>query len=86
MENIRLYAVYDKKGCRHDTPFFTSNNLFAQRIFHLRMQEEGSFLKEWPQDFALYQIGKFNVNTGNFEMDKKIIVDGAQIAKEKDKQ
>ena len=85
METINLYAVFDRKGNRYDTPFFTSNDLFAQRIFHLRMQEDLSFLKEWPEDFILFQVGTFNVNTSLLVHDRRVIVEGRQIAKEKSK-
>ncbi len=85
MEEINLYAIYDRKGDRYDTPFFTSTDLFAQRIFHLRMMEEKSFLKMWPEDFILFQIGHFNVITGTFTQAKKIIVEGQQIQKQEEK-
>jgi len=79
MEKIGLYSIYDKKGERYDTPFFTSTDLFATRVFMLRMQEEKSFLKQWPEDFILYKIGDFNVIDGIFINDDRVIIEGKQI-------
>lgn len=80
---IYLYSVYDKKGERYDTPFFCANDLFANRVFSLRMDEEKSFLKEWPEDFVLYKIGYFDVLEGEFGMQKQEIMKGETLSKNK---
>lgn len=63
MEKINVYAIYDRKGKRFDTPYFAHSDLFARRRYEL-MSKEGP-LNEWPEDFELWSIGTFDVQKGN---------------------
>lgn len=78
-----MYSIYDKKGEAWQTPFFAKNDIFAQRVFILRIKEEGGFMNAWPEDFVLYRIGSFGFIDGKFTNGFQMIVEGGQIEKEK---
>lgn len=84
MEKISVYAIYDKKANRYDTPFFAFNDLFAKRRFHMMATNntENNVLKEFLKDFDLCQVGTFDVLTGEINPQQVTILEGIQIQKE----
>jgi len=80
-ENVKIFALYDKKGEKFDIPFFAHNELFAKRKF-IMMAKEESILKEFLDDFELAKIGSFNIITGFIKEEYETILEGIQIRKE----
>ena len=79
---LGIYAIFDKKSERYDTPFIAYSDLFAKRRFMLMLDEDGP-LKKWPEDFRLDKVGTFDVKTSNVnEMKTMLIEAGAVIKKE----
>ncbi len=78
-QELIIYAIYDKKAEKYDTPFFAYNETFAKRRFLILSDEPKSQLATWPEDFELTQIGILNFITGEVESQKKDIIDGKAI-------
>lgn len=81
---LEIYSIYDLKGEKYDVPFFAHSELFAKRRFLMMLKEEG-ILSEFINDFNLVKIGKFNIIDGTLEEKQKIVLEGKQIRKEKEK-
>ena len=78
--DLGIFAIYDKKGEKYDTPFFAMSELFAKRRFHLMCDEPGP-LKKWSEDFVLERVGIFDVFEGTIVEDKKVILEAKTIVK-----
>ena len=76
---LRIYAIYDKKGERFDTPYFAHSRLFAKRRYLLMMEEDRSPLSMWPGDFELHMIGRYNVRTNTLIEEKELVLEGNSI-------
>lgn len=83
MENeIGVYAIYDKKGERYDTPFFAISDLFAKRRFYLMADEKGP-LQMWPDDFRLEKVGTFNIIDGELVNRNGLVLEGLTVIPKK---
>lgn len=83
IEQIGIYAIYDKKGKRYDTPFFAVNDLFARRRFYLMADEKGP-LKTWPEDFRLEKVGIFDIIEGELINDNGMVIEGLTVIPKKE--
>lgn len=83
MQEINIYAIYDKKGGQYDQPFFAYNDLFAKRKFIMLSQDKNIALGNFTKDFELKNLGSFNVLTGDIKPLNQLILEGNQIQKEK---
>lgn len=83
MEILGIYAIRDKKSERFDTPFFAVSDLFAKRRYLLMVDEEGSVLAKWTDEFELHKLGTISVLSGEIEIEKKVVMFGNEIKKEK---
>lgn len=81
MEKVTIYAVYDKKAERYDTPFFAMNDLFAERRFVMSIEDNKSIISRFKNDFQLVRLGFFNVLDGVMEQDMQVVREGVQINK-----
>ena len=80
---IGVYAIFDKKQEMFDSPFFATTEFNAKRRFIMMIDEKGSVLNRWHQDYTLYILGNFSQNTGFFDDGlKKEIMDGKSYVKE----
>ena len=76
-DDLKVYAIFDKKSQMYDTPFFAISDLFAKRRY-LLMSEENGPLKKWPEDFQLHRLGAFSQNNGELSQDTEIIFETTQ--------
>lgn len=60
---LKVFAVLDLKMARFMTPFTTVNAGVAIRMFVDSMSAESVLVKH-PEDFALYELGEFDEETG----------------------
>jgi len=81
-ETIGIYAVYDIKGDRYDTPFFALDDLNAERKFVFNFDNNDTIFSKFKNDFKLMSIGSFNVIDGQIITEKRTIIEGLQIARE----
>ena len=84
MEILGIYAIRDSKSERYDTPYFAVSDIFTKRRFLLMVDEEGSVLSKWPDEFELHKLAAINILTGQISMiGKEVIISGKEIKKEK---
>lgn len=79
MEQLGIYAIFDKKHERYDTPFFAVSDIFAERRFNMMINEQGTFMSIYKDEFVLEKVGTFNVISCEVESENKVIIEGKQI-------
>lgn len=60
-----VYSIFDKKANVFVTPFFAWSDAEAVRSFLRLANDSRSDVNMFPDDFALYRNGKFDINNGN---------------------
>lgn len=81
-EMIGMYAFYDTKSNRYDTPFFCQNDLFAGRHYKMVVDRHDTMINTFKRDFEVHRLGFFDVFMGNFVDFHEIIIDGKKLYKE----
>lgn len=61
---IKCFSVYDSKADAWMTPFFAATIPVGIRTFQDGAMRTESIVHKHPEDFALYCVGDFNVDTG----------------------
>lgn len=62
-----IYSIYDEKVESYSTPFFAATNPAAIRMFTDLATDGQSSVSKHPQDYTLYQVGKWDDSTGQIE-------------------
>lgn len=62
-----IYSIYDEKVESFSQPFFAATNPAAIRVFTDLANDNNSTISRHPQDYTLYQIGKWDDHTGKIE-------------------
>ena len=84
-EIVGMYAFYDTKSERYDTPFFCQNDLFAQRHYKMVTDRTDTMLNTFQTDFDLVRLGFVNVLDGSYTEAFGYVVSGQTVKKEKEK-
>lgn len=71
-----LYAVKDVVAGRFDTPFLSDSDAVAMRDFKhaVSVADSKSLLGSHPNDFQLFNLGTYCVNTGVVEPIQPVVV------------
>lgn len=64
---LNVFAVYDKKAQAYFNPCYFHYKGEALRGFEDQVTNVQSPLSKHPEDFALYRLGLFNVQTGDLQ-------------------
>lgn len=59
-----LYVIYDSASGHYTVPMAQDNDTVAIRGFVNEGMKEGSVWNSHPQDFTLYRVGTYYLNTG----------------------
>ncbi len=62
-----VYAIYDSAAHVFTAPTIDISDASAVRNFQQAIANTGSVMNFKPDDFTLYQIGNFDVETGELE-------------------
>lgn len=62
-----VYAIYDSAAHVFTAPTIDISDASAVRSFQQAISNSGSVMNFKPDDFSLYQVGTFNVETGELE-------------------
>lgn len=62
-----VYAIYDFAAHVFTAPTIDISEASAVRSFQQAIANPGSVMNFKPADFSLYQVGTFNVETGELE-------------------
>lgn len=61
---LQIFSIRDSKGDLYGQPFFQKTPGEAERSFKTLINDEKSMPSKYPEDFDLYQLGKFDDATG----------------------
>lgn len=76
----KLYTIYDKKSGTWDKPFAARTHGEAERMFAQVLNGGDSLLSQYPDDFSLWFVGKYDSTTGIIQGEKhQLIGEGAQF-------
>jgi hypothetical protein len=64
---LKAYAVHDGKGKYFGLPFFMQNAGMATRAFSDLVNDPQSSINRHPEDYVLYEIGKYDDQTAILE-------------------
>ncbi len=62
-----VYAIYDSAAHVFTAPTIDISDASAVRSFQQAIGNSGSVMNFKPDDFSLYQVGTFDVETGEIE-------------------
>lgn len=62
-----VYAIYDSAAHVFTAPTIDISDASAVRSFQQAIANSGSLMNFKPDDFSLYQVGTFDVETGELE-------------------
>lgn len=63
-QDVYAYCVLDKKAKIYHQPHFLINDAVAVRQFSVVVNHEDGMIKKYPEDYALYRVGVFDMTTG----------------------
>lgn len=61
---MKAYSIFDKKAGTYSQPFFCVSQGVAIRQLMDLVRDSRTTVSEYPDDFALYQVGDFDDVTG----------------------
>lgn len=70
---LNLYTIHDRKGKSCSPPFVASNHLDAARKVKASLNSD-SMLLRFPEDYALYFVGRFDPDSGLVEGETSLLV------------
>lgn len=62
-----VYSIFDSAAGVFTAPTIDINDASAVRAFQQALSNSGSLMNFKPEDFALYQVGTFDVESGTLE-------------------
>lgn len=83
-DTIAMYAFYDTKAGRYDTPFFCQNDLFAGRHYKMVVEKEGTMINKFKREFDVHRIGFYHLLQGAFTETPEVIIEGKKVYKEEE--
>lgn len=77
---LTICSVFDRKAMKYSRPFSTDSDVQALREFVtvVKRDNSSSLIKEYPEDFELVRIAKFDEDTGGIVTDRGLIITGNQ--------
>lgn len=64
MNDVSAYCVLDIKAKIYNQPHFLINDAVAIRQFQIVIGDTTSMLSKYPEDYRLYRVASFNMETG----------------------
>lgn len=61
---MKVFSIFDIKSGNYTSPMFFANRVSAIRAFEQQCRDKTSYLRLYPNDFALYEHGTLDMNTG----------------------
>lgn len=76
-----VYVIYDKKVGEYNLPFYVRHPVQARRSFESTINTDGTVMHDYPEDYDLYCLGRYDVITGSFNLDDKpvFVCNGASL-------
>lgn len=64
---LKIFSIYDSKAQGYISPWCVPSTAFAVRIFSDDCNNPESAFWMHPEDYTLFELGSFDVETGNIE-------------------
>ena len=64
---LRVFSIYDYKVGAYAQPFYSRTTAEAIRSVTEALNDPQSTISKYPQDFALFDLGTYDDQTGRFE-------------------
>lgn len=77
--DLQCFAVHDKKAQAFITPFYLPNEMMASRTFMDCINDDSHQFSKHPEDYSLFLIGTFDMNSGEFVHELQIICNGTEV-------
>lgn len=68
---IRMFVIYDHKAEVFATPFFQRTRAEALRGFIEVCNDKTTNFYKWPSDYSLYEVGEFDLDSGELGIVEK---------------
>lgn len=68
---MKLYSVQDVKAEFYGNPFSARNAAEATRMFQQLVEDEKTQVNRYPDEFVLWELGAFDVETGELLFGEK---------------
>lgn len=65
---MKIFSVFDSKAEAYNVPFFAPTTAVGVRMFKRAANDEGSDFCRHAEDYCLFELGEFNVETGVLEV------------------
>lgn len=65
---LQVYTIKDIKTEIYGSPFYVHTEEQVFRDLATLVREDGHMFNQWPEDFALYELGTWNDETGELLM------------------
>ncbi|WNK14276.1 MAG: nonstructural protein [Microvirus sp.] len=72
--NVEIFAIMDIKVGAYMQPWFSATKASAIRSFENVCKDQSTTLGQYPADFQLFALGKFDDQTGLFETHTPLIL------------
>lgn len=81
MRKLGIYAIKDISGNSYNQPFFQPTQVHAVRVFRTEINraDPQNLLYLYPQEFELHELGQFNEENGQIELEQKRLCNGAEL-------
>jgi len=79
MTEQRIFSFYDQKADAYLPPWFAPTREHAMRTFGDAVNEEDTLLGKHPEDFFLFELGVFDVATGEIKLGRYAMGTGVQF-------
>jgi len=87
MKTIIMYSIYDKRAEIHDTPFFATGDLFAERHFRMLADDRRSMVHHFIECFEVRKVALYDKITGEVTpVQAETIYTGKDIKREWEQQ
>lgn len=77
-----VYTIYDSKAKAYSLPFHAVNDAVATRMVGASVNDPGTTLNKHPEDFVIYELARFDDETGVFEITNQRAVSTCLALKE----
>lgn len=76
---INLYSVKDTKLGKFAQPFCAPNDDIAKRMLTSTISAGNNNIAEFPEDFQLFKLGKYEEETGTLESEVEFLANATEL-------
>lgn len=81
---MQMYSLLDKKAMTYGGILLAAGDGHVARVIQERFTGSGDTIEKYPEDFDLYSIGEFSLETGKIESVVKFVVNVSVILQRKE--